>query len=289
MIALFQNLSVADADSYGLVLSALGIGYRITGGQGGRTLWVRETDANDALQAVVQYLDENEEPLSSGDSPPAPLPKSRSGVWVSLALVGIHMVVATGDGAKDLVRTYGSSASLILGGEYYRAVTALMLHGSAVHLFGNAVGMALFGSAVCALNGVGFGWAMILTAGVSGNLLNALFYRSGHVSIGSSTAIFGALGILAAQQSVRILKGKKTRRIKAWAPFAGGLALLGLLGTGERADLMAHLFGFLAGIPLGLLGGNLPKRFNTSRYQHACLVGAAAVVFFSWFIPVMRG
>jgi len=289
MRALFHDLSVAEADSYGLVLTSSGIRHQIKKGQQGWTLWVREMDSAEALRAIGQYLDENEEYISSNHIPPTPFRKNWSGVWVSLGLVGLHILFRTGSGVEDLFGTYGSSAFLILNGDYYRVITSLMLHGSTVHLLGNVVGVALFGTAVCSLTGVGLGWLMILTTGVSGNLLNALFYGTGHFSVGSSTAVFGAMGILTAHQSFGVITRKRRRRIKAWVPFAGGLALLGLLGTGERADLMAHLFGFSAGIALGFFGASLPKRLTTSRYQCVSLVITFAVVALAWLRPFMSG
>lgn len=40
--------------------------------------------------------------------------------------------------------------------------------------------------------------------------------------------------------------------MRAWLPLAGGLALLGFLGSSAHTDITAHLFGFLAGAVLGL-------------------------------------
>jgi hypothetical protein len=61
--------------------------------------------------------------------------------------------------------------------------------------------------------------------------------------IGTSTAVFGALGTLSALQ---------VPRRRAWLTLGVGVALLGFLGTGSRADLLAHLFGFAAGVAEGL-------------------------------------
>ena len=91
----------------------------------------------------------------------------------------------------------------------------------------------------------------MLLAGALGNGMNALWYRTGHLSIGASTAVFGAVGILAATQ----LTLDKTAGPRPWleraAPVVGGLALLGMLGASPHSDLLAHLFGLFAGI----LGG----------------------------------
>ena len=42
--------------------------------------------------------------------------------------------------------------------------------------------------------------------------------------------------------------------------LGAGSALLGLLGTGQNADLFAHLFGFAAGGVLGAAAGPLALR-----------------------------
>ena len=70
--------------------------------------------------------------------------------------------------------------------------------------------------------------------------------------MGASTAVFGAIGLLSALGvAARRRHEPKTRR--AWLALGAGLALLAMLGTaGERVDLWAHLFGWLAGLALGL-------------------------------------
>jgi membrane associated rhomboid family serine protease len=95
------------------------------------------------------------------------------------------------------------------------------------------------------------GWLLVLLAGAAGNGLNALLHQSRHLAIGASTAVFGAIGILGAIQ----FWGKwrlPGQRLRALLPLGAGIALLGFLGAGRHTDLMGHLFGFIAGIGLGL-------------------------------------
>src|ERR1700678_3739961 len=88
--------------------------------------------------------------------------------------------------------------------------------------------------------------------------------REEHQSIGASTAIFGAIGLLAATELV--LHRKRSRGwLDVAAPIVGGFALLGALGSGSgdgRTDLGAHLFGFLSGVIIGL-GVAFPMRRRT--------------------------
>jgi len=156
-----------------------------------------------------------------------------------------------------------------------------MLHADTLHLAGNIIGIAIFGTAVCTITGWGAGWLMILTTGLVGNLLNAILYQTDHLSIGASTAIFGAIGILAAYQFFRKLR-LPGQRIRAWLPLAGGIALLGSLGSGEFVDLTAHLFGFIVGIVIGSIYAILVKKPVSRSIQVCCLLVTLSVIAMSW-------
>ena len=70
----------------------------------------------------------------------------------------------------------------------------------------------------------------------------------------------------------------------AWRmiPLGGGLALLAVLGTAQNSDLLAHLFGFAAGMSLGGGFALLTEGAPGDRSQFFALVAVALVVFFSW-------
>jgi membrane associated rhomboid family serine protease len=89
---------------------------------------------------------------------------------------------------------------------------------------------------------------------VAGNLLTAHFYQARHVSVGASTATFAALGVLAGLQMVRRHRhGQRRLRGRAWWPLAAGLGLIVMLGSSERADIVAHVSGLGAGAVAGAL------------------------------------
>ena len=250
MSVVLKNLSEDDADTYRLVLSSTGISYHLR--EDGRRwdISVNDTDYGKAVIAIEQYLKENPEVKTTEDPLYYKYQRTYTGIWVSILLIACHVAMTVSDKSDVFVKTYGSSAFHILHGELYRSVTSLMLHAGPLHLMGNIAGIAIFGTAVCTIMGWGVGWLMILVSGITGNLTNALFYTSGHISIGASTAIFGAIGILSASQFFKKFK-QSGQKIKAFLPLSCGMALLGILGSGKHSDLMAHLFGFLAGIVLG--------------------------------------
>jgi hypothetical protein len=67
-------------------------------------------------------------------------------------------------------------------------------------------------------------------------------------------------------------------------PLGAGIALLALLGTSERADLLAHFTGFVVGIPLGAWTARMPRPGR--RTQVLLAVGSAALVAGSWALAL---
>jgi membrane associated rhomboid family serine protease len=125
---------------------------------------------------------------------------------------------------------------------------------------------------------------MVLLTGALGNLANAALQLPGHRSIGASTAVFGAIGLLSAFQFWSKFR-RPGHRLKAWLPLAAGLALLGLLGaSGERTDLMAHLFGLLAGLLLGSPYILFIHRPLPERYQRTAWAITGSILMMVWFL-----
>lgn len=282
MITLFEHLNQDDAEAFSLVLNAMGIGHRVVGVSSGFRIEVPEPFTDAALSAIHRYQSENQIT--------APTPATRrgqpinvplSGIFVAVALLTAYLAIEGSPAPQDYDRVFGADARLILSGQLYRCATALVLHADATHIAANMAGIALFGTAVCAVTGTGIGWLMILACGFLGNLMNAWAYQGDHLSVGASTAIFGALGILCAIQAVGAIRtGKGWRQV---ALIAGaGVALLAFLGTSTRSDIGAHLFGWFAGVLLGGIHGitlNLPLG---TRWQAFCGTIAALTLLVSW-------
>lgn len=288
-ISIYHDLSEDDADTVGLVLASEGIGFEFT--QISLSLIdisVEETDKERALNALALYLEENE-PADQTDPFIDKFNRTTSGLFVSILLLLVHFKIDNPAYHQDIVDKYGASAELILKGEVYRCTTALFLHGDHMHLLGNMVGIAFFCTAVISIMGNGLGWLMIVCSGITGNAINALFYQGQHVSIGSSTAVFGSIGILAAYRCTRHLKEKGFHiHMKALLPMGAGFALLGFLGSSEHSDVTAHLFGYFAGSVFGFLYPLTVKHQLPEWFQSLCLFITVMILALAWYYPEIR-
>lgn len=195
-------------------------------------------------------------------------------VYVAL-IVGIAVLAPDMRFGLDWLAAGRMDSDRLLAGDWWRAITALTLHADAAHLLGNAFFGSFFGYSVARYLGGGFGWFAILVCGAFGNFANAFLSGAGHRSIGASTAVFAALGLLSAYLWRRGFPAAATRRERL-APVVAGLGLLAFTGSGGvNTDLGAHLAGFVA----GFAGGLLVARFGYPSGPRAQLAaGLAAVV-----------
>ena len=247
----------------------------------GVVLSVPEAEVDRAFASLSAYDRENPrkraervEPMESGSLV--------AGVAVGLTLLIFYSITVQWLPALSWFARGAADAERILQGELWRTVTALTLHADVAHVLSNAVAAALFLSAVSSMVGAGLGGALVLLAGAGGNLVNALLHGSAHVSVGASTAVFGAVGLLGSLGLTRRRRSALSRW-RAWLPVAAALALLGMLGSsGQRVDIWAHLFGLLVGAVLGLLIGLVAPRAPGLRIQWACGTVAVATVIYCW-------
>jgi len=249
MAPVFAHLDAEQAQTYSLVLASAGIPHVLSRQNRRRSISVAHHERGAAQKSISLYLSENQiAPDADAASLPRPA-RSISALYAALLLTAIHIAVTTSRQQAAFIAAFGADARLIMDGDIYRCITALLLHSDGAHLLANLTGILLFGTLVTGYCGWGVGWILILIAGAHGNALTALWYRTHHISIGASTGVFAALGICAVMAFWRHHKYRTRRR--SWLPLAGALALLGWLGTSPRSDLAAHLFGLLSGCGLG--------------------------------------
>jgi rhomboid protease GluP len=263
------------ADEWAVVLAAAGIPHWQRHRLDGWALLVPADDAATALATLAAYDEENARDDGGAVAPSRP--PTITGAVVALLLIGFFAITGSRAGRSAWFEHGSADAARMLAGEWWRAVTALTLHADAPHLAGNALACALLITAVCRQLGPGLGLGLLLVAGAGGNALTALAHGGGHVSVGASTATFGALGVLAA---LRIATPRRLGR-RTWVVVAASLALLALLGTGPDADILAHLFGLLVGAGLGLATALTAPRVHPAL-DWLLLAAAPVTVAVAW-------
>ncbi len=180
-------------------------------------------------------------------------------VWM-LGLIAIFLLQGQDPGLTQ--RGASSSIGMIDQHEWWRPFTGLFLHSDVQHLTGNLLGGAVFGILVSRSLGPLRGWLLILVCGTLGNLLTAWTrHPEAFLSIGASTAVFGALGILTGLGfSISRRQGTGKSWARTAAPVMAGFVLLGWLGggaPGSNTDVLGHAFGFGSGLACGFLTGEL--------------------------------
>ncbi|MCB9897077.1 MAG: rhomboid family intramembrane serine protease [Planctomycetes bacterium] len=272
------------AQEFSLVLRAIGIAHRVEPFGPLYELVVHPRDAWRAGEQLRRYVEENRAPPEPAHARPPRRAVGLRGAFAAVVLlVLVDRLSASAAFGLDWDAAGRADAALIREGQVFRAATALTLHTGAPHLAGNAVFGAVFVSFTAELLGNGVALTAIVLTGVLGNLTNAWIQSPEHLSVGASTAVFGALGLLVAQAWTG--KRRAPRWMQRWAPVVFGLALLGYLGTeGERTDVAAHVLGFLAGcglgVPLALWSQDGPRPLGT---QLVCGLSGAALVFGAWW------
>jgi rhomboid protease GluP len=273
---------------WSLVLDAAAILYHQIHGPHGWELRVRAEDLGRARQTLDAYDRETARPERPADEPAVePYGRSWVGIVTALALTLFFVVTGPSNGASRWSRLGSSAAERIFQGEIWRAATALTLHVDPAHLLGNALACIVFITFLGSRVGPGLAIWVGLLAGVFGNLLTAAVTRDHHVSVGASTATFGALGGLVGLRATQLRRA--VSRQPAWTVLAAALALLGMLGTSPGADVLAHFFGLLCGTVLGAVVARAGLSIRSQWGQRLLAVAAAGAVALGWTLAFSRG
>lgn len=283
----FQDRSKAACSDRALVLTSLNIPWRILEGNGEFVLVTPIEFAERAKYELWQYDEENRAPAP----PPPPVAVSYHdalpGVLVYIGAIGLFAWLA-GEAAfgRDWLAAGRIDGVKLRAGELWRPVTALTLHLNLKHLLGNMGFGALFGFFAGRLLGNGVGWLTIIVSAALANGVNTLLLDASHRSIGASTAVFAALGLV----SGFVWRGKLMAQDR-WpyrlGPVVGGIALLAFTGTGtENTDVGAHLSGFACGFVAGMLLVYAAPLLGRARVQRVSAAAAVTLLMGCWMIAL---
>lgn len=274
---------------FALVLAALGIDHWLGQEEEGFRLLVPPQEEERARRELAEYEAEAEEPPLV--EPEVPQVAGGSGFlpgyWC--ALLTLHSFDRFRVFGFDWLEAGRAHAQLIGRGEWWRTVTALTLHADASHLLNNLVFGSLFGVLLAQEMGVGWAWLGLVLSGALGNGLGAWIHPPQHASIGASTSVFGAVGMLMGLQWRRPFAARRSR-LRRWAPPVIGAVFLGLLGTsGTRTDVTAHLAGAAVGMAMGWAAGGVAHFWRLPIRGQGLPAGAALLILAATWWLALRG
>lgn len=250
-VEVYRSYWRRDCEDRAFMLGAVGIVSAIAFREEHFSLEVAEADAPRARAHLTQYETENQPP-----EPPPPAPPLHADAWIgclayAACLLAVASAISNGLVRLDAFHTGELDAARVQSGQWWRAWTALTLHLSGPHLAANLGGGIWFGYLAGRQLGVGVAWLLIVLGAGIANLLEGMFGPPWHQSVGASTAVFTALGLMSAytwREQFRLPQNWMQR----WGPLVAGIVLLGWLGTaGKETDVMAHILGFAIGVLLG--------------------------------------
>lgn len=285
---LLPTPSEAKASEWTTALCAAGFDYSLECRPTGWVFHLPPETAAAARAELEAYEADNRNwpPIAKPEPPAMPdMPNSWSPAWVACVLIAFYAWLGPYTDASPYLRAAAMDAHAVQSGDWWRLVTALLVHADFGHLLGNIACLILLGRAACAAFGSGLAWILILGAGIGGNTLEAYWFPGMRVSVGASTSTFGALGLLvgyrALQQALRWRTIKPALRQFA-LPIGAGLAMLALLGSGPRSDLVAHAMGMLSGMCLGAILGASGVPHLRPWCHRALELAGIALLMFAW-------
>ncbi len=154
---------------------------------------------------------------------------------------------------QNLVFSYNN----LLHGRVWTLVTALFVHANVLHLFGNMLFLFVFGNTLENTVGSRTHAAIFFTGGLSAFVLSLLFMPRGAGMLGASAAIFT---VAACVMLVRPLKFSwlflAPQGLVALIYFVYNVVVVShpslIRGYDPHVAYVAHIIGFLAGLPFGI-------------------------------------
>jgi rhomboid protease GluP len=282
-VEVYRSLSRRDCEDRAFMLGAVGIAGAIVLRHEYFTLEVADADVDRASAHLRQYEDENRRP-----QPALTVPPLHPHAWVGCLgyaawLLGVAYAISNGLVRLDAFQTGELYAARVQSGQWWRAWTALTLHLSGPHLAANLGAGIWFGYLAGRQLGVGIAWLLIVVGAGAADWVEGFLGPPWHDSVGASTAVFTALGLMAAYTWRERLPLPQSW-VRRWGPLVAGVVLLGWLGTaGKHTDIMAHLLGFTVGVLLGWAAALPAVRQRLHRApQWPAGLAAIAIMALAW-------
>lgn len=286
MIGVRHFARLRDARAAALALAAREMAYEIDQVKAGWVVLVEEADAEADVRELDAFACEEQPGPEAAEPVLEPL---RAGPLIGPALIWCGFFQAQLLLGERWTEAGLGDGSAILHGSWWRTITALTLHADLGHFLSNFFIGVLLAAFLQPQLGGGVLWLLFLLSGAAGNAVNAWGYRGeAHYSLGASTAVFGALGLLVGGELLARWRRPETRhRWQLIVPLGAGFSLLAYLGVGEaheHIDFMAHCWGFLCGLCLGVMySGATGGRRAAPTAQRLAGSAAVALIALAWW------
>jgi rhomboid protease GluP len=204
--------------------------------------------------------------------------------WLITAInLGVFIIAYVHDGGRgeglswETLLSYGGCRRYnVQGGDYWRLLTAIFLHGGWLHLIVNTI--FLFGWLADLERTVGSVWFSFayVSTGIAASAVSVLSHPI--LSVGASGAGFGIVAVTLSMLYRRagsweaFISSPGVRRVVG---FTAILLIVGFTMLSHMLDNYAHLGGFVLGIPCGLI---LESRRGRSRPLWIAAIVAYMVV-----------
>ncbi|MBI5511199.1 MAG: rhomboid family intramembrane serine protease [Deltaproteobacteria bacterium] len=190
----------------------------------------------------------------------------------------VFFAITSGSGAaRDWAGRGALDIERLVAGDWWRLITAATLHADLMHAASNASFFLVLAWGAAERFGTGVTLGVWLLTAVVGFVVGVAL-SDAWVTVGASGGLFGLLGA-AAGHAVRYrdtagLVGRE--RLRA---FAGGVLLLAFTAFSPRANIHAHVGGFVAGLALGAL---LPAAPLKPALQLVAALVSGGLIFVAW-------
>ena len=234
-------------------------------------------------------------------------------VFLAMTFGGVRLSGPTSD--QLLLWGADNAGAVLLGGQWWRIVTAMFVHVGFLHLITNMWCLWNLGLLAEPLLGSLGVLAVYVLTGAAGNLLstfvNWVEYHGqsmgmiayGPVGAGASGAVFGIAGaliVLLKSQRLPVPPSELRKLRRSVIYFAAINLVIGfsisfgtrVIGSGLSIDNMAHLGGFGSGLLFAMpviprLGS--PRRLFTTRLRLAVGLVVGVLVLFGFFLAQLPG
>ena len=168
-------------------------------------------------------------------------------IFLLMVFSGVHILSPNG---MELLQWGANRRFETTGGEWWRLLTSMFLHGGIMHLFLNITGLVIAAIFVEPLLGRKNYFILYILSGLCGSVASIWWYPN-TISVGASGAIFGLYGaILGLLLTNAFPKGGKKGILLMIGIYVGINLLWGLTGGIDNA---AHIGGLLSGALIGII------------------------------------